>query len=526
MLIAGDEPFGGLLMDPQEKLNALRAEAARGGGETQMQKQHAKGKLSARERIALLLDPDSFVETDMFVSHRAVGFGMENSHPLTDGVVTGWGKIDGRIVYVYAQDFTVLGGSLGESHGRKIARLMDLAYQNGAPLIGLNDSGGARIQEGVDSLAAYGDIFLRNTRASGVIPQISVILGPCAGGAVYSPGITDFVFMTEKNAYMFITGPEVIRAVTHEDVDFDTLGSARIHHELSGVAHFSAPTEEAVLAQVRYLMSFLPVNNLTPPPYQPPTDDPRRLTGELADLVPADSGAAYDVHAVIESLLDDSEFLEVQSGYARNIVIGFGRLDGYPVGVVANQPDFLAGVLDINASDKAARFIRFCDAFHIPLITLVDTPGFLPGVEQEHDGIIRHGAKLAYAYAEASVPKLTVVLRKAYGGAYIVMGSKTLGTDLNYAWPAAEIAVMGPDGAVSIVFRKELEQSPDPAAARAEKVRAYREDLATPYVAAAHGLLNDVITPAETRARLISGLETLREKRQAGPARKHGNIPL
>jgi acetyl-CoA carboxylase carboxyltransferase component len=429
-------------------------------------------------------------------------------------------------VYVYAQDFTVLGGSLGESHGRKIARLMDLAYQNGAPLIGLNDSGGARIQEGVDSLAAYGEIFLRNTRASGVVPQISVILGPCAGGAVYSPGITDFVFMTEKNAYMFITGPEVIRAVTHEDVDFDTLGSAEVHHGRSGVAHFTAPNEESVLAQVRCLLSFLPSNNLTPPPFQPCGDDPRRETAELAEIVPIDSQAAYDMHAVIEAVVDEGDFLEVQAEYARNILIGFARLDGHPVGLVANQPDFLAGVLDINASDKAARFIRFCDAFHIPLVTLVDTPGFLPGTEQEHNGIIRHGAKLAYAYAEASVPKVTLILRKAYGGAYIVMGSKHLAADLNYAWPAAEIAVMGPEGAVSIVFRKELEKAADPAAARAEKVRAYREELANPYVAASRGYLNDVIRPSETRTRLIASLESLRDKRQPGPSRKHGNIPL
>ena len=513
-------------MDVKSKLDEMREKASLGGGEAQIERQHEKGKKTARERIEMLLDPGTFCETDMYVTHRATGLGMDKNHPLTDGVVTGWGKIDGRIVYVFAQDFTVLGGSLGEAHGRKIAKIMDLAYQNGAPLIGLNDSGGARIQEGVDSLAAYGEIFFRNTRASGVIPQISVILGPCAGGAVYSPGITDFVFMTEKNAYMFITGPEVIRAVTHEDVDFETLGSAAIHHGQSGVAHFTAPDEEACLAQVRELLSYLPSNNLTPPPYRPAKDSPRRLTPELDEIVPPDPQSPYDMHDVIASLVDDGEFMEVQPDYAGNILVGFGRMDGYPVGIVANQPDHLAGVLDINASDKGARFIRFCDAFHIPLITLVDTPGFLPGVEQEHNGIIRHGAKMIYAYAEATVPKLTIILRKAYGGAYIVMGSKHLRSDLNLAWPNAEIAVMGPDAAVSIVFRKELEAAEDPAAARQQKTQQYREELANPFVAASRGYLDDVIPPQESRMRLIAALESLREKRQSTPSRKHGNIPL
>jgi len=513
-------------MDAKTQLDQMRQKALRGGGEAQIEKQHAKGKKTARERIELLLDPDTFVETDAFVTHRASGFGMEKTHPLTDGVVTGWGKIDGRIVYVFAQDFTILGGSLGEAHGRKIAKVMDLAYQNGAPLIGLNDSGGARIQEGVDSLAAYGEIFYRNTRASGVIPQISVILGPCAGGAVYSPGITDFVFMTENTAYMFITGPEVIKAVTHEEVDFDTLGSAAVHHGRSGVAHFTAPDEEAVLAQVRELLSYLPPNNLTPPPYRQPADDRRRLTPELESIVPNDPQSPYDVHDVIAALVDDGEFMEVQAEYARNLVVGFGRMDGSPVGIVANQPDFLAGVLDIDASDKGARFIRFCDAFHIPLVTLVDTPGFLPGIEQEHDGIIRHGAKMIYAYAEAVVPKVTLILRKAYGGAYIVMSSKHLKGDINYAYPSAEIAVMGPEGAVSIVFRREIEAAEDQAAARAEKTRQYREELANPFVAASRGYLDDVILPAESRVRLIEALESLREKRQPSPPRKHGNIPL
>ena len=513
-------------MNAEQKLDAMRDQALLGGGEIAKDKQHARGKKTARERIEMLLDKDTFFETDMFVTHRAVGLGMEKDHPKTDGVVTGWGKVDGRIVYVFAQDFTIMGGSLGESHGLKIAKLMDLAYQNGAPLIGLNDSGGARIQEGVDSLAAYGEIFFRNTRASGVIPQISVIMGPCAGGAVYSPGITDFVFMTEANAYMFITGPEVIKAVTHEEVDFDTLGSAAVHHGKSGVAHFTAPDEDALLAQVRYLLSFLPSNNMTPPPYLAPGDDPRRLALELADIVPQDPEHPYDVRAVIETLMDDGEFLEVQPEFARNIVVGFGRLDGHPVGVVANQPDYLAGVLDINASDKAARFIRFCDSFHIPLVTLVDTPGFLPGTEQEHNGIIRHGAKMIYAYAEATVPKVTLILRKAYGGAYIVMSSKHLKSDLNFAWPTAEIAVMGPEGAVSIVFRREIAAADDKAAAKAERTRAYREELANPYIAASRGYLDDVIQPAESRVRLIAALESLRDKRQATPARKHGNIPL
>lgn len=513
-------------MDAKTQVENFRAQAQQGGGAAQVEKQHAKGKKTARERIELFLDPNTFNETDMYVTHRAVGFGMEKNHPLTDGVVTGWGKVNGRTVYVFAQDFTVLGGSLGEAHGRKIAKLMDLAYQNGAPLVGINDSGGARIQEGVDSLASYGEIFFRNTRASGVIPQISVILGPCAGGAVYSPGITDFVFMTEKNAYMFITGPEVIRAVTHEDVDFDTLGSAAVHHGKSGVAHFTAPDEETCLAQVRELLGYLPANNMTPPPAQATRDDPRRLTPELEQIVPADPQSAYDVHEVIECIADDSTFFEVQPDYARNMVVGFARLNGAVVGVVANQPEFLAGVLDINASDKAARFIRFCDAFHIPLVTLVDTPGFLPGSDQEHNGIIRHGAKMIYAYSEATVPKLTIILRKAYGGAYIVMSSKHLGADLNLAWPNAEIAVMGPDGAVSIVFRKDIEAAADPLAAKAEKTRQYREELANPFVAASRGYLDDVIPPAESRMRLIAALDALRDKRQTVPSRKHGNIPL
>jgi len=503
-----------------------RAEAQMGGGAARLAAQHAKGKHTARERLAALLDPDSFDEIGMFVTHRATGFGVENEHPPGDGVIIGTGKIEDRPVCVFAQDFTVLGGSVGEAHGRKIARVMDIALQNGVPLIGLNDSGGARIQEGVDALAAYGDIFYHNVQASGVIPQISVILGPCAGGAVYSPAITDFVFMVEELAHMFITGPDVIRAVTHEEVDFETLGGAGVHAGRSGVAHFTAADEEAVFAQVRWLLTFLPANNLAPPPHLPANDDPRRATPELAAIVPADPQQPYDVRAVIEALVDSGELLEVQPAFAQNLVVGFARLDGHPVGVIANQPAVLAGVLDIDAGDKGARFIRFCDAFHIPLLTLVDTPGFLPGADQEHAGIIRHGAKLIYAYAEATVPKVTLILRKAYGGAYIVMGSKHLAGDVNLAWPAAEIAVMGPESAVNVVFRKDLAAATDPDAARTDLIRRYREELAMPFVAAARGYVDDVIAPDESRARLIAALGFLRDKRQRTPKRKHGNIPL
>ena len=513
-------------MSAKEILEAKRKEAALGGGDVQLEKQHARGKNTARERIDMFLDAGTFQEVGKFVTHRATGLGMEKNHPLGDGVITGWGKVDGRLVYVYAQDFTILGGSLGESHGQKITKIMDLAIENGAPLIGMNDSGGARIQEGVDSLAAYGEIFYRNTRASGVIPQISVILGPCAGGAVYSPGITDFVFMTEQNAYMFITGPEVVRAVTHEEVDFDTLGSASVHHEKSGVAHFTCADEKQLLQQVRWLLSYLPGNNLEQPPSIRPQDSAERLTSELEKIVPEEPNRPYDVHEVIDVVFDQDTFLEVQPDYAENIIVGFSRLNGKSVGIIANQPAVLAGVLDINASDKGARFIRFCDAFHIPLITFVDTPGFLPGIEQEHNGIIRHGAKMIYAYAEATVPKLALIMRKAYGGAYIVMSSKHLRSDLNYAWPNAEIAVMGPEGAVQIVFRKEIEASENPADTRTAKTQQYRDELANPYVAASRGYLDDVIFVAETRVRLINGLESLQSKRQSVPQRKHGNIPL
>jgi len=514
--------------EPSSNLNLeeMRRIAVNAGGEQRIQAQHDKGKYTARERIEKLLDEGTFREVDMFRTHRATRFGLDQSHPYTDGVVTGWGKIDGRLVYIYAQDFTVMGGSLGESHGLKIAKLMDLAYENGAPLIGLNDSGGARIQEGVDSLAACGEIFLRNTRLSGIVPQITAILGPCAGAAVYSPALTDFVLIVKQTANMFITGPEVVKAVTHEEVDFETLGGAAVHVNRSGVAHFSAENEDAIFDNIRWLLSFLPSNNLASSPYVVPSDDPARPNQALSEIVPQDPQKPYDIREVIQEIVDSGEFLEVQESYAQNIVIGFARMNGNPVGIVANQPLVLAGVLDINSSDKAARFIRFCDAFHIPLLTFVDTPGFLPGVDQEHNGVIRHGAKMIYAYAEASVPKVSVILRKAYGGAYIVMSSKHLGGDLNYAWPAAEVAVMGPEGAVNIIYRKELSAAEDPAALRAELTGRYRSEMANPYIAAANGYLDDVILPAETRARLIDALDSLKDKRQKTPARKHGNIPL
>ena len=528
---AGAEPTGGdahaasQAMRSQQ-LEERRVDARLGGGQARIERQHAKGKRTARERVLALLDHDTFTEIGMFVTHRATGFELERSHPAGDGVIAGTGEIDGRPVCVFAQDFTVLGGSVGEAHGRKIAGVIDLAVRTGVPVIGLNDSGGARIQEGVDALAAYGDVFYRNVRASGVVPQISVILGPCAGGAVYSPAITDFIVMTEGIAHMFITGPEVIKAVTHEEIDFESLGGAHVHSEVSGIAHLVAKDEDAAFAQVRWLLAYLPQNNLDPPPCVVSTDDPRRATPELNALVPAHPQHPYDVRAVIEALVDDGEFLEIQPAFAQNLVVGFGRFDGQSVGIVANQPEILAGVLDINASDKGARFIRCCDAFHIPLVTLIDTPGFLPGVDQEHGGVIRHGAKLLYAYAEATVPKISLTLRKAYGGAYIVMSSKHLGGDVNLAWPGAEIAVMGPEGAVNIVFRRERAEALDPSAQRAALIDAYRKELANPYVAASRGYLDDVIHPEESRARIVAALRLLRNKREGTPRRKHGNIPL
>ena len=513
-------------MNELEQFAQRREKALLGGGETRIADQHQKGKLTARERIHRLLDAGSFHEIGLFVTHRATQFNMNQDQPLTDGVITGWGKINSRKVYIYAQDFTIMGGSLGEAHGRKIVQLMKLAIKNGAPLIGLNDSGGARIQEGVDSLAAFGDIFYQNTRASGVIPQITLILGPCAGGAVYSPAITDFIFMLEQRSFMFITGPDVVKAVTYEEVDFESLGGSEIHHQKSGVAHCTAADEESLFEQLRWLISYLPDNNLTPPPVIQPHDDPARKTPRLLEIIPDNPQQPYDILEVIHELADDGEFFELQPAFARNVVIGFARFDGRPTGIIANQPAILAGVLDIDAADKAARFIRFCDAFHIPLITLVDTPGFLPGTAQEHGGIIRHGAKMIFAYAEATVPKISIILRKAYGGAYIVMSSKHLDSDLNFAFPRAEIAVMGPEGAVEIVFRKDLKNAENPTQRKAELTAEYRENFANPYIAAARGYLDDIIQPEDTRSMIIASLEALQEKRQAVPSRKHGNIPL
>ncbi|WP_322800048.1 acyl-CoA carboxylase subunit beta [Thermoflexus sp.] len=515
-----------IMEDRLEQLRRLRAEAQRGGGPERIAQQHAKGKLTARERLELLLDKGSFREVDPFVTTRVTDFGLAERRYLGDGVVTGWGTIDGRLVYVYAQDFTVLGGSLGEGHARKIVKIMDMAMKNGAPIIGLNDSGGARIQEGVLSLGGYADIFLRNVMLSGVVPQISAILGPCAGGAVYSPALTDFIFMVRGTSYMFITGPDVVKAVTHEEVTFEQLGGADVHTTISGVAHFAADTEADLFYMIRKLLSYLPSNNMEDPPYVPNSDDPLRTEERLNTLIPDDPTRPYDIKEVIRLIVDNGEFFEVQPDYAPNIVIGFARLGGHSVGIVANQPAVLAGVLDIKASEKAARFVRFCDAFNIPIITFEDVPGFMPGVAQEHGGIIKAGAKLLYAYAEATVPKITVITRKAYGGAYCVMNSRHLRADLVLAWPTAELAVMGPEGAVNIIFRREIAEAADPEARRAELVTEYRARFANPYVAASYGFVDDVIEPKETRPRLINALEMLQNKRDQNPPKKHGNIPL
>ncbi|MBS3783690.1 MAG: acyl-CoA carboxylase subunit beta [Anaerolineae bacterium] len=509
-----------------QELRQKREEARLGGGQERIDRQHQKGKMTARERVQALLDPDSFREMDMFVTHRATGFGVENRKHLGDSVVTGWGTINGRQVYVFSQDFTVFGGSLSEVHAEKVCKIMDLAMKNGAPVIGLNDSGGARIQEGVVSLAGYAHIFLRNVLASGVVPQISAIMGPCAGGAVYSPAMTDFILMTKETSHMFITGPGVIREVTREEVSFEELGGAMTHASKSGVAHFAAEDEEHCLALIRELMSYIPQNNLEDPPFVP-TDDPEdRVDEGLASLVPESPNKPYDVRNVIRSVVDDGRFLEIHENWSPNIVVGFGRLGGQSVGVVANQPAALAGVLDIDASRKGARFVRFCDAFNIPLVTFVDVPGFLPGVDQEHNGIILNGAKLLWAYCEAIVPKITIITRKAYGGAYDVMSSKHIRGDISYAWPTSEIAVMGPEGAVSIVFRKEIAAAEDPKAERERLVEEYREQFANPYVAASRGYVDDVIEPRETRPRIIEALRMLANKRDANPPKKHGNIPL
>ncbi len=517
------------MTDPRKLLDQLHArqvDAEKGGGSSRIAQQHNKGKLTARERLDLLLDAGSFVELDRFVTHRSTAFGLDRQVYPGDGVVTGSGRIDGRLVYVFSQDFTVFGGSLSEAHAEKICKVMDLALRNGAPIIGLNDSGGARIQEGVVSLGGYADIFLRNTLASGVVPQISAILGPCAGGAVYSPAITDFIFMVRGVSYMFVTGPNVVKTVTHEEVTFDALGGADVHGGVSGVSHFVHDSEAECLQAVRELFGFLPLNNLESPPRRP-TDDPadRRDPG-LLDVVPDTPNKPYDMHGVIGRVVDDGAFLEVHSGYAENIIVGFARLGGRPVGLVANQPAVLAGVLDISASLKAARFIRFCDCFNVPVVTFVDVPGFLPGVTQEHGGIIKHGAKLLYAYCEATVPKLTVITRKAYGGAYDVMSSKHIRGDVNLAWPSAEIAVMGPKGAVEILFKDEIARADDPAAATAGLIDDYTRQFAHPYAAAERGYIDDVIDPRDTRPRLIDALRTLETKRDRNPPKKHGNLPL
>jgi propionyl-CoA carboxylase beta chain len=514
--------------DRLAELRRLNAEAEAGGGPERRERERKAGKLSARERIDLLLDEGTFEELDKFVRHRSDDFGIADQRPAGDGFVTGYGRIEGRLVYVFAQDFTVFGGSLSESNAQKITKIMDLAMHVGAPVIGLNDSGGARIQEGVKSLAGYADIFLRNTLASGVIPQISAILGPCAGGAVYSPAITDFIFMTRETSYMFVTGPDVIKTVTHEEVTKQELGGAMTHNAKSGVAHFVAQDDAECLAMIRELFSYLPSNNIDDPPKLKPLDPWDRADGRLDSLIPEDPQKPYDIKDVIHAVADDGDFFEVHEHFAPNLIVGFARFEGRSVGVVANQPAVLAGVLDINASVKGARFVRFCDAFNIPLVTFEDVPGFLPGTQQEFGGIIRHGAKLLFAFAEATVPKITVITRKAYGGAYCVMSSKHIRTDINYAWPSAEIAVMGPEAAVNIVYRRELDQAAteERESLRRDKVEDFRESFANPYVAAERGYIDAVIQPSQTRPKIIVALRSLENKRDTNPRKKHGNIPL
>jgi acetyl-CoA carboxylase carboxyltransferase component len=512
-----------------EKVNDLHMRKERlklGGGEKRISRQHEAGKKTARERLNLLFDEGSFVEIDAFVETRGIDFEMQNKKIPGDGVVTGYGTIDGRLVFVSSQDFTVIGGSLGEMHAKKITKAMDMAMKMGAPFISINDSGGARIEEGIDALGGFGDIFFRNTLASGVIPQISVILGPCAGGAVYSPAITDFVFMVDKTSHMFITGPQVIKAVTGEDVTFDALGGASAHNTISGVAHFECSTEDDCFVQIKKLISFLPDNNLSDPEEILTNDDINRLDAELNSIIPADPNKPYDMMEIIAKTVDNGEFFEIHKGFAKNIIVGFARFGGKTAGIVANQPKVAAGALDVDASDKAARFIRFCDAFNIPLITFTDVPGYLPGVTQEHSGIIRHGAKLLYAFSEATVPKINIIVRKAYGGAYIAMNSKHLGADMVMAWPTAEIAVMGPDGAANIIFKKEIAASQNPVEFRKQKIQEYRDKFSNPYIAAARGYVDDVIEPATTRQRIVSALDMLASKRETRPSKKHGNIPL
>jgi acetyl-CoA carboxylase carboxyltransferase component len=523
---SGPAPVPHPLQERVEQLAELKEAALHAGSPAAIERQHARGKLTARERLEVLLDPGSFVELDMLARHRAHGFDIERTRPLTDGVVTGWGTVDGRKVFVFSQDFTVFGGALGEVFAEKIHKVMDLAESVGAPFIGINDGAGARIQEGVVSLAAYGGIFYRNVKASGVIPQISVVMGPCAGGAVYSPAMTDFIFMVRGTSHMFITGPDVVKAVTGEDVTQEELGGAMTHASKSGVASFVYDDERQCLEEVRYLLSFLPSNNLEDPPYIAPEDDAERPCPGLIDLIPDSPNKPYDMKKVIAEVVDEGDFLEVFPFWAGNIVTAFARIDGHAVGIVGNQPQVLAGTLDIDASEKAARFVRTCDAFNIPIVTFVDVPGFLPGTDQEYGGIIRHGAKLLYSYCEASVPRIQVITRKAYGGAYVVMNSKSIGADLAFAWPSAEIAVMGPQGAVNIIFRKELEGADDPETRRVELVEEYTERFANPYVAAERGYVDDVIDPRDTRAVLSRALEMLRTKQEKLPQRKHGNVPL
>jgi acetyl-CoA carboxylase carboxyltransferase component len=512
--------------DRLARMKELKEEGALGGGAERIEAQHKRGKLSARERLKLLLDEGTFEETDALVTHRSAEFGLDKQKYLGDSVVTGYGKIDGRLVFVYAQDFTVFGGSLSEAAGEKICKVMDLALRNGAPVIGLNDGGGARIQEGVVSLRGYGEIFTRNVMSSGVVPQISLIMGPTAGGAVYSPAITDFVFMTQGSSYMYITGPDVVRQVTHEDVTHEDLGGAVVHFTKTGVAHFMAENDEDCLQEARRLMSFLPSNNAEDPPLTDASDNPDRLCDELIGVIPDDPSKPYDVHKVIEPIVDDADFMEVHAGWAKSIVVGFARMGGRPVGFVANNPGYVAGVLDVDSSRKGARFVRFCDAFNIPIVTLVDVPGYLPGTGQEYGGIIVHGAKLLYAYAEATVPRVTIILRKDYGGAYLVMGSKHLRADINLAWPGAEIAVTGPDAAANIIFRREIEAASDPDSRRKELIDDYKERFANPYIAASRGFIDDVIDPRQTRVKIIRALEMLENKTDSNPPRKHGNIPL
>lgn len=512
-----------------DKINDLRSRLETikaGGGEKRIEKQHKSGKMTARERINMLMDESSFVELDAFVKHRCTEFGMEKEETPAEGVVTGYGTVDGRLVYIYAQDFTVSGGSLGEMHAKKICKVLDLAMKMGAPVVGINDSGGARIQEGVDALSGYGQIFYKNTLASGVVPQISVIMGPCAGGAVYSPALTDFIFMVDKTSQMFITGPQVIKAVTGEEVTAEALGGGMTHNSTSGVAHFLSENETACIAEIKQLLSYLPSNNMETAPTFECQDDINRLVEDLNSIIPESSNKAYDMKDIIRNVVDNGSFFEVQPYYAQNIITGFARLNGSSIGIIANQPKVLAGCLDINASDKAGRFIRTCDAFNVPILNLIDVPGFLPGTNQEYGGIIRHGAKMLYAYSEATVPIVNVITRKAYGGAYLAMCSKDLGADMVFAWPQAEIAVMGPDGAANIIFKRDIEKAENPAAARAEKIQDYKKRFATPYIAASRGYVDDVIEPSTTRQRLISAFDMLSSKRETRPSKKHGNLPV